>query len=113
MLQGKRIAIFNIANKRSIAWSIARAMDRQGAALILGYQNERTGANVKELARELRQKPVAILPCDVAFPEQIDALPEQIQAEAGMIDGLVHSLAFAPPGGAAKPPIYLRNVSSS
>ncbi len=96
MLQGKRIAIFNIANKRSIAWSIARAMDSQGAALILGYQNERTGANVKELARELRQKPVAILPCDVAFPEQIDALPEQIRAEAGMIDGLVHSLAFAP-----------------
>lgn len=96
LLHGKRIAIFNIANKRSIAWAIARAMDEQGAALILGYQNERTQANVEELARELHHQPLAILPCDVAFSEQIDALQVQIQERVGMIDGLVHSLAFAP-----------------
>ncbi|HBG01846.1 MAG TPA: NADH-specific enoyl-ACP reductase, partial [Firmicutes bacterium] len=36
LLQGKRIAIFNMANKRSIAWSIAKSMDAQGASLILG-----------------------------------------------------------------------------
>lgn len=96
LLQGKRIAIFNIANKRSIAWSIAQAMDEQGAALILGYQNERTKENVTKLALELKQEPLAILPCDVAFPEQVDALQTEIQNKVGMIDGLVHSLAFAP-----------------
>ena len=42
VLQDKRIAIFNIANKYSIAWAIAQAMDRQGAELVLGFQNERT-----------------------------------------------------------------------
>lgn len=96
MLKGKHIAIFNIANKRSIAWSIAKAMDAQGAELILGYQNERTKATVEGLAQELHRAPAAILPCDVTFPEQIEKARETIAAKVGTIDGLVHSLAFAP-----------------
>lgn len=96
LLQEKRIAIFNIANKRSIAWAIAKAMDAQGARLILGYQNERTKGSVMDLAKELTHSPVAILPCDVSFPEQIDALQDTVRKEAGTIHGLVHSLAFAP-----------------
>ena len=47
LLQDKRIAIFNIANKHSIAWAIAKAMDAQGAELILGYQNERSRGRSK------------------------------------------------------------------
>ena len=96
LLKGKHIAIFNIANKRSIAWSIAKAMDAQGAELILGYQNERTKASVEGLAQELHRAPAAILPCDVTFPEQIEKARETIAAKVGTIDGLVHSLAFAP-----------------
>ena len=95
LLQGKRIAIFNMANKRSIAWSIAKSMDAQGASLILGYQNERTKDTVIELADELAHKPLAILPCDVAYPEQIEQLQDSIKEKAGTIHGLVHSLAFA------------------
>lgn len=96
LLQGKRIAIFNIANKRSIAWAIAKSMDAQGASLILGYQNERTKASVEELAQELTNPALAILPCDVAFPEQIEELQEEVRDKVGTIDGLVHCLAFAP-----------------
>ena len=95
LLQGKRIAIFNMANKRSIAWSIAKSMDAQGASLILGYQNERTKDTVVELASELAHKPLAILPCDVAYPEQIEQVQDSIKEKAGTIHGLVHSLAFA------------------
>jgi enoyl-[acyl-carrier protein] reductase I len=96
LLQGKRIAIFNIANKRSIAWSIAKSMDAQGASLILGYQNERTRSAVEELAKELTREPVAILPCDVSYPEQIEEVQDHIREGVGTIHGLVHSLAFAP-----------------
>jgi enoyl-[acyl-carrier protein] reductase I len=96
LLEDKRIAIFNIANKRSIAWAIARSMDAQGAKLILGYQNERTKASVEELAKELSHQPLAILPCDVVFPEQIEQVQESVRKVAGTIHGLVHCLAFAP-----------------
>lgn len=96
LLQGKRIAIFNVANKRSIAWAIAKSMDAQGASLILGYQNERSKATVEGLAQELTHPPVAILPCDVSFPEQIEEVQESIREKIGTIHGLVHSLAFAP-----------------
>lgn len=96
LLQGKRIAIFNVANKRSIAWAIAQAMDAQGAELILGYQNERTKDAVEKLAQELKHEPAAIVPCDVAFPEQIEAVQELVQNEIGKVHGLVHCLAFAP-----------------
>lgn len=96
LLKGKRIAIFNVANKRSIAWAIAKSMDAQGANLILGYQNERTKDAVEGLAKELTNEPVAILPCDVTVSEQIEAAQETIKEKAGTIDGLVHCLAFAP-----------------
>lgn len=96
LLEGKRIAIFNVANKRSIAWAIAKSMDAQGASLILGYQNERTKDAVEKLAKELQHEPVAILPCDVSFPEQIEALQEAVKEKAGTVHGLVHALAFAP-----------------
>ena len=43
LLDGKTALIFGVANKRSIAWSIARAADREGARLVLTYQNEWTG----------------------------------------------------------------------
>lgn len=96
LLQGKRIAIFNIANKRSIAWAIAKSMDAQGAHLVLGYQNERTKDTVQELSKELDHKPMAIVPCDVSFPEQIELVQDSIKDKAGTIHGLVHCLAFAP-----------------
>lgn len=96
LLQDKRIAIFNIANKRSIAWSIAKSMDDQGAQLILGYQNERTKGAVEDLAKELAHAPIAVLPCDVSLPDQIEQVQESIREKVGTIHGLVHSLAFAP-----------------
>ena len=92
----KRIAIFNIANKHSIAWAIAKAMDAQGAELILGYQNERSRGKVEALLGELSRPPLALVQCDVTDDEEISAAAAAAESAAGQLDGLVHALAFAP-----------------
>lgn len=83
-----------IANKRSIAWGIASAAHREGARLILTYQNERLGENVRELAPSLGEPLLA--ECDVTQDESVNALMERVRTEAGHLDFLVHALAFAP-----------------
>ncbi len=82
------------ANKRSIAWAIANAANKAGARLILTYQNDRLGENVRELAPELNNP--LVLPCDVASDEQIQTLMSRIGEEAGQLDFLAHVLAYAP-----------------
>ena len=94
LLEGKTGIILGIANKRSIAWGIAQAVQRAGARLILTYQNERLGENVRELATELNNP--TLLPCDVEKDEEIQTLMTRIAGEAGRLDFMVHSLAFAP-----------------
>ncbi|HHT43643.1 MAG TPA: enoyl-ACP reductase [Firmicutes bacterium] len=106
LLQDKRIAIFNVANKRSIAWAIAKSMDAHGAELILGYQNERTKDAVQRLAEELSKPPAAIVPCDVSFPEQIEEVQETVREQVGTIHCLVHSLAFAPRNALHNPYLF-------
>jgi len=83
-----------VANKRSIAWAIANAANKAGARLILTYQNDRLGENVRELAPELNNP--LVLPCDVASDEQIQTLMSRIGEEAGQLDFLAHVLAYAP-----------------
>jgi len=83
-----------VANKRSIAWGIANAVNKAGARLVLTYQSERLGENVRELAPSLNN-PV-LLPCDVVSDEQIHTLMSRIGEEVGHLDFIVHALAFAP-----------------
>ena len=85
--------IVGVANKRSISWAIAQAAAREGAALVLTYQNERLEENVRELAGTLSAP--LILPCDVSSDDQIDALFAAIEREKGRLDFVVHGVAFA------------------
>ncbi len=94
LLEGKTGLIMGIANKRSIGWGIANSTNRAGARLVLTYQNERLGENVRELAPLLNNP--CLLPCDVASDEQIHMLMDRIREEVGHLDFLVHVLAFAP-----------------
>jgi enoyl-[acyl-carrier protein] reductase I len=94
VLAGKTGLIMGVANKRSIAWAIAQSTSGAGARLVLTYQNDRLGENVRKLAPEL-DDPV-LLPCDVQSDEEIDRLVENIQEQVGGLDFLVHALAFAP-----------------
>ncbi len=94
LLEGKTGLILGVANRRSIAWGIAQSTEQAGARLVLTYQNDRLGENVRKLAPEL--KAPLLRPCDVQNDEEIDSLMESIRTEVGALDFVVHALAFAP-----------------
>jgi enoyl-[acyl-carrier protein] reductase I len=93
-LTGKHGLIVGIANKRSIAWAIAKAAADAGARLAVTYQGERLEENVRELAAELVDP--LILPCDVTNDAQVADVIASIEREFGGLDFLVHAVAFAP-----------------
>ncbi len=93
LLNGKKVLIVGVANKRSIAWSIAESLHREGARLAFNYQGERLEENVKGLAAGLPGS--VVLPCDVTRDEEIDALFAGVKKEFGRLDGLIHCVAFA------------------
>jgi len=93
LLEGKKGLIVGVANKRSIAWSIAEALHREGARLAFNYQGERLEENVRSLAGELPGS--LVLPCDVTRDDEIDALFAKVKEEFGRLDILVHCVAFA------------------
>jgi len=95
MLEGKRILIFGVASKRSIAWGIAEAMHREGATLAFTYQNERLKDRVVGMAADLGSE--LTFPCDVADDAEIETLMTNLGKEwTDGFDGLVHAVAFAP-----------------
>ncbi|GMU42023.1 MAG: enoyl-ACP reductase [Xanthomonadales bacterium] len=93
-LAGKRALITGIASQRSIAWGIAAAMYREGAALAFSYQNERLRERVDAAAAEFGGGPV--LACDVAVDGDVDRMYAQLGESWDGLDILVHSIAYAP-----------------
>jgi len=93
-LAGKIGLIVGVANKRSIAWAIAKAADEAGAQLVLSYANERFEENVRALAATLARPP-RLLAMDVTRDEEIGAVFETIDREGGGVDFLVHAVAYA------------------
>lgn len=91
---GKNGLIVGIANKRSLAWAIAKAADDAGARLTLSYASERFESNTRALAETL-STPAQLVQCDVADDRAIARLAEQIDTEHGGLDFLVHAVAFA------------------
>jgi enoyl-[acyl-carrier protein] reductase I len=94
LLEGKCGLIFGVANKRSIAWAIARALASEGARLAFTYQGERLEQPVRELAATVDSPLVA--PCDVTNDAQLDEVFGAVGQQWGGLDILVHSVAFAP-----------------
>jgi enoyl-[acyl-carrier protein] reductase I len=93
LLEGRKGLIVGVANKRSIAWSIAAALHREGARLAFNYQGERLEENVRSLAGDLDGS--VVFPCDVTRDDEIDALFAKVKEEFGRLDILVHCVAFA------------------
>ena len=93
-LKGKCALIVGVANNRSIAWGIAKAMHREGAELAFTYQNDKLKGRVEKIATELGSK--ITMPCDVGNDEEIDKVYENIGKQWDGLDILVHSAAFAP-----------------
>ena len=96
-MKGKVAVVFGLANKRSIAYSIAQKLAQAGATLVLSYQAERLRKDAEQLLEELGQKDSGLLvQCDVALDTEIEAVFTQIHARFQTIDTLVHSIGFAP-----------------
>ena len=93
-LQDKRILITGVASNRSIAWGTARAMSREGAQLAFSYQTEKLRPRVEKLASELESD--IVLPLDVASDQQIDDMFRSLGNLWDGLDGIVHSIGFAP-----------------
>ena len=91
---GKRALIMGVANKRSIAWAIARRLADEGAELAFTFQGERIEANVRELASSVGSQLVTA--CDVRADEDLERVFGEVAASwDGGLDLLVHSVAFA------------------
>ena len=94
LLKNKKIVIFGVANKYSIATGIARSMHEQGAELAFAYQNERLLKNIKPIAEELGSK--ILIECDVSNDNSIDQAFKDLTNQWNKFDGSVHSIGFAP-----------------
>lgn len=94
-LKGKTFVVMGVANKRSIAWGIARSLHNAGARLIFTYVGERLESSVRELADSLEADGTLVLPCDVTSDEDIANCFAQIKEAVGTIHGIAHCIAFA------------------
>ncbi|ASB90089.1 enoyl-ACP reductase FabI [Bacillus sonorensis] len=94
-LEGRNIVVMGVANKRSIAWGIARSLHNAGARLIFTYAGERLEKSVKELADSLERNDSIVLPCDVTNDQEIEKCFAKIKDEVQVIHGIAHCIAFA------------------
>src|SRR6185295_1785625 len=92
-LSNKTGLIVGVANKRSIAWAIARAASAAGARVALTFQGERLEENVRDLAEGLTDP--LVMPLDVTDDGQIARVFEEIDRGFGGLDFLVHGAAYA------------------
>ena len=93
LLQGKTALIFGVANDHSIAWGIAQALHAEGARMGFSYAVESLERRVRPLAETLGA--TFVEPCDVTSDEQIDTMFGRAAQQLGVVDILVHAVAFA------------------
>ena len=93
-LHNRRILIVGVANDRSIATGIARAMHAQGAELAFSYQGDRLQPKVSKVAESVASE--LVFPCDVSSDAEIDTLFGSLGEHWDRLDGIVHSVGFAP-----------------
>ena len=92
-MMGKRGLIMGLANDRSLAWGIARALGEQGAELAFSYQGEALEKRVRPLAQELGSD--VLIDCDVSDMKALDKTFEQLRQRWEAIDFVVHAIGFS------------------
>jgi enoyl-[acyl-carrier protein] reductase I len=93
LMSGKRGLVMGVANDRSIAWGIAKAVRDQGAEVAFTYQGEALEKRVRPLAASIGSE--IVLPCDVTDDASIDAVFGELSRSWGEMDFLVHAIAYA------------------
>lgn len=94
LLADKRILIAGLLSNRSIAYGIAKAMRREGAELAFTYQGEAVRERVKKIIGEFDSD--LLFPCDVSSDAEIARCFDDLGEHWDGLDGIVHSIAFAP-----------------
>lgn len=97
-LAGKKFVVFGVANKKSVAYHVAKTLEEADATVIYVVRSD---DRKKSLHKLLADKEVHV--CDVEFPEQIESVRNTIVAKHPKLDGLLHSIAFADYEGGMKP----------
>jgi enoyl-[acyl-carrier protein] reductase I len=93
LMNGKRGLIMGVANERSIAWGIARALHAEGAELAFSYQGEAFGKRVAPLAESLGSD--ILVDVDVTDDASLDAAFAELQNRWGKLDFVVHAIAYS------------------
>ena len=93
LLKGKRGLVLGLANQHSIAWGIAKSAAQAGAELGFTYQSEPLKKRVEPLAQQLGGVVFGVL--DVASPDSLDQLFENVKQRWGQIDFLIHAIGFS------------------
>ena len=93
LMLGKRGLIMGVANDRSIAWGISRALHKHGAELAFTYQGEALAKRVKPLAESVNSS--MVFPCDVTDDESIDQVFASIGRSWDGLDFVVHAIAYS------------------
>jgi enoyl-[acyl-carrier protein] reductase I len=93
LMRGKHGLVMGVANNRSIAWGIAKAVAAQGATLAFTYQGDALKKRVEPLAAEVGSK--LVLPCDVTDKASVDSVFADLGRQWGKLDFLVHAIAFS------------------
>lgn len=94
MLKGKKGLVVGVANADSIAFGCAAKLRAFGADIALTYINDKSKKYIEPLAEQIDS--ALLMPLDVSQPGQIQAVFERIEAEWGVLDFVIHSIAFAP-----------------
>lgn len=97
-LAAKRIVVFGVANRKSVAWHISRVLLEAGAEVVYVVRSEERREQVKPLVGD-----AAVFVCDVEFEEQIEKLAADLAARYDTFHGIVHSIAFADYEDGVKP----------
>ena len=93
LMAGKRGLVLGVANNRSIAWGITKAVTDQGAEVALTYQGDAIKKRVEPLAAEIGSK--LVLPCDVTDEASVEGVFKAIADDWGSLDFLVHAVAYS------------------
>ena len=93
LMEGKRGLIMGLANDRSLAWGIAKALSGAGAELAFSYQGETMEKRVRPLAEQLGA--AFLIDCDVSDMDNLDRAFAELQARWERIDFLVHAIGFS------------------
>jgi enoyl-[acyl-carrier protein] reductase I len=97
-LSGKTLLVFGVANKKSVAYHVAKTLEEVGAQVVYVVRSEERKQSVAKLlaGREIHV-------CDVEFEEQIARLRDELTARGHKLAGLLHSIAFADYADGLKP----------